>query len=683
MAAGRWIYQNLSFISQDPFSFTFSGSNWVSITWGYEVFIYTIYKLLNSHLAVTFVHSLAVFFAAYFTWKTYEITVAARKLNSNLETLISVGLFCLAFYFISPRWHQRPEVFSHLFGSVILYLLFKRKAASSGSLYFFIPLIQVLWVNSHGLFIFGPIFCFLFWITTRRRDFALTTFATSLACLINPRLLEGALYPFHLLKILRDPFFANTIPEAVAPFQGGVWTIYELGLGTWVLLFLIGLMMQVKNRSVEDSDLIFNKILFLGLAFTAFGAIRNVSILILWTLPFITSLTVEALKHIPGTEAVDSRLRARYLFAGFALLMTLVIGLRAKDLHSPMADQMFTEESAEFMTKHGFTKRTFANTEFANFMLFASEDYRSYIDSRFAELYPVSHFRRYMDIKAQPHLFNDEDKKWNFQAVALTHQAAMSKPLIQYLAQRQDWVPAFVDAFVVIFVKTTEAQRVFGNLSKNDHFNKMYQELQNRFSLSKSARALIALSDAQLMVNDTLAAKESLRLAQQVEPESKELASAQCRTNFIVIGERSTLLAKTKEPSSNQNEFQNLIMNTEDQCRLAQKLHRGQDISSAQVLAVIYFNTNRLDKSIETFGQVLRLDRTSYGAHFYLGRAYGIKGNLAETKKHLLEAARLRPYVSDPLTLLSQILEAAGSKDESQFYKQEAEKRSMASATGD
>ena len=91
---------------------------------------------------------------------------------------------------------------------------------------FVLPVVQVAWVNTQGLFVLGPIVLGFALIDAalrpgsfakaRRpwwRKVGLATFLTGVACLINPYGLSGALYPLELARTMSNPIFSTTIAE--------------------------------------------------------------------------------------------------------------------------------------------------------------------------------------------------------------------------------------------------------------------------------------------------------------------------------------------------------------------------------------------------------------------------------------------------------------------------------------
>src|SRR5437868_10106214 len=112
---------------------------------------------------------------------------------------LSVLLGSLAMSF---RWMERSSMFTDIFVTVVLgILLVELKAPSRWK--FLLPLIFLLWVNLHPGFPTGWALCGLALLVSlrrwRRKEFlqlAAVVLATVLICLLNPKGLDGVLYPF-------------------------------------------------------------------------------------------------------------------------------------------------------------------------------------------------------------------------------------------------------------------------------------------------------------------------------------------------------------------------------------------------------------------------------------------------------------------------------------------------------
>ena len=148
--------------------------------------------------------------------------------------------------------YVRPETLTLLYLSIFLAVITRwdrhpRLALSAA-------VVQVAWVNSHGLFVLGPIILVFGLIDAalrggifapeRRqwwRTILAASLATGLACLINPYGITGALYPIELAGTMSNPIFSRAYRGADADSRassgpGGLWNLpLQLHLATMVL----------------------------------------------------------------------------------------------------------------------------------------------------------------------------------------------------------------------------------------------------------------------------------------------------------------------------------------------------------------------------------------------------------------------------------------------------------------
>ncbi len=168
---------------------------------------------------------------------------------------------------LSGRMYIRPETLSLLYLSMFLAIISRWDRFPW--LAFLLPIVQVAWVNSHGLFVFGPIILVFGLIDAalrlgfrgpERKSWWRTilpaSLATGAACLINPYFLKGALYPLELAGTMSNPIFSRNIAE-LSPIprfiaNSGWWNLpLQLHLATIVLgalSFLIPLVWVVGVR---------------------------------------------------------------------------------------------------------------------------------------------------------------------------------------------------------------------------------------------------------------------------------------------------------------------------------------------------------------------------------------------------------------------------------------------------
>jgi tetratricopeptide (TPR) repeat protein len=214
LKAGDMIRQTGEIPRVDTFTYGAEGRPWIDLHWGFQVAVSWLYGqggVVALNLAKCAITCLAVF-----------LLITARKRDWPVWLMLLVWLPALLV--LSGRMYIRPETISLLYLSMVLAILFRWNRQPW--LAFALPVVQVFWVNTQGLFILEPIMIVFALVdevvrpgsfsTERRRWWKLILGACSLsalACLCNPYGLAGAFYPIQLQETMRNPIFKETILE--------------------------------------------------------------------------------------------------------------------------------------------------------------------------------------------------------------------------------------------------------------------------------------------------------------------------------------------------------------------------------------------------------------------------------------------------------------------------------------
>ncbi len=276
LRGGEWMLENKSFHKKDIFTYTVRGNEYIAMYWLYQIFLFLIYKL-SGYAGISILNSILI------TLLFYLVFLRMRKFNIPLW--ISSGVLFLMIFAMEIRFSARPEVLTWIFMALMLLTLdnyfYERK-----NYLFLLPLIQVLWVNFHGLFILGWVlmgFYFLsFWIHYKKFDrkfFSYILFAV-LGSLLNPYTWKGILFPFYLFTRLQSSsVFKNVISELTSPFSKKAIILMPKMPLVFFYIFLFSslllLILTFKKRKIHEFLLYFA---FLYLSCTA---IRNVPLFLI------------------------------------------------------------------------------------------------------------------------------------------------------------------------------------------------------------------------------------------------------------------------------------------------------------------------------------------------------------------------------------------------------------------
>jgi tetratricopeptide (TPR) repeat protein len=221
LRGGQWIRSHGHAPGLDPFTFGSQDRLWVDLHWGFEVVLSWAYDL--GGVAGIILLAATVAMAGLLT------ALAVRRPGAPLA--LAVICWVPALLLMSSRFNARPEMFTLLYLAAFLAVL--SRLDKRPALVWLLPLVQVLWVNTQGLFVLGPILVGFFLAERAVRrwwgkgpsfeyypkgqwQIPAAFAAVLLACLINPYGLEGALFPVLLYPKVSQA--GNPYKEYIAEF---------------------------------------------------------------------------------------------------------------------------------------------------------------------------------------------------------------------------------------------------------------------------------------------------------------------------------------------------------------------------------------------------------------------------------------------------------------------------------
>jgi tetratricopeptide (TPR) repeat protein len=226
----------------DLFTFTASpGTPWIDLHWLFQIAISYGFEhggVVALNLAKCGITCVAIL-----------LLVTARRRDWPVWAMLLAWLPALLV--LGGRMYIRPETLSLLYLSIFLAIISRWERFPWLAL--LLPMVQVVWVNSHGLFVLGPIILVFGLIDAALRlgfqgperkrwwrTILAASLATGAACSINPYFLTGALYPLELARTMSSPIFSRKIAE-LTPIplfiaRDGWWNLpLQLHLATMVL----------------------------------------------------------------------------------------------------------------------------------------------------------------------------------------------------------------------------------------------------------------------------------------------------------------------------------------------------------------------------------------------------------------------------------------------------------------
>lgn len=231
LAAGRWIAQHRTLPYTDVLSFTVPDHRWINLQWLYDLELYGLYAVGGTELLVIT--------AAL----TFSVVIALCIKNMR-RALGPVGASAMALWLTAiaqERFSLRPEMVSLVLLQMMLWLIATARR-DDGRRLWLLPLIMLVWVNSHSLFIIGVLVigCHVagalaahlpvlpggwressVWTPRATQRVLLSGAAAVLITVVNPYGVDGATFPFKLFAYFEssNPIF-QSIGEGRPPFSG-------------------------------------------------------------------------------------------------------------------------------------------------------------------------------------------------------------------------------------------------------------------------------------------------------------------------------------------------------------------------------------------------------------------------------------------------------------------------------
>ncbi|UCG31305.1 MAG: tetratricopeptide repeat protein [candidate division WOR-3 bacterium] len=327
LRGGQWILENGRFHSTDVFTYTVNHNEYIAMYWLYQVILYVLFSV-SGYIGLTSLNIL--FITSVFSLLLYRLRQA------GVYTWISTFTLFACAVAIEFRFLYRPEIITWIMLILTLTILDQYFVHRRNYL-FWLPVIQLFWVNLHGLFILGWFITATYFVSdwVHRKSFDKKMFKWSLislgASLINPYLTRGLAFPFYLFTRLRG---SNIFKPLITEFQSP-WTTKMMGsdsffltapLHWYYLLSILGFLLIVltyRKRRLHEY-LLWGTFFYLSVT-----AVRNVPLFMLVAVQIAAVSLHEVIQrvklrscHIPALNKISC-----VVPIAFAVLVML-LGLR-------------------------------------------------------------------------------------------------------------------------------------------------------------------------------------------------------------------------------------------------------------------------------------------------------------------------------------------------------------------
>lgn len=459
LKAGEYILSNGGWPTHDPFTYTLADHEYVDTSWGYQVLIAVVHRVAGPR-GLVLLHTalvLGIFFVLYRTARLVPADPA------SLGALLLVGgLAC------EMRFETRPEIVSYFLLAVVLHVL-HRHAEGRASPLWTLPVVHLVWANTHSLFVLGwaALACFgigLWWKrgSPDRRLLAWSTLCLP-AALINPYGWRGVLFPFKLAtRFQGSNVFAQAIGEFASPFALNLserFPFYPrvpiVSFRAFLVLSFLGALVALRRKRYWCT------LLWLAFVPLSYRMMRNLPILVVVALPAtVWALPLQTILERLGVGKDRGRTTA-WLARAVLALAAAVIGLRvvsdAYYVASRREDRFgwtwnrlaLPVDTAEFLRRSAFEGRVLNHLNLGGYLMWAT-DRPVFIDGRL-EVVGEEFFADYVKALESEEALEACVARYGIRWLIFPY--ANSPQLLGRVSRDGRWRLAHVDPVAAVFVR--------------------------------------------------------------------------------------------------------------------------------------------------------------------------------------------------------------------------------------
>jgi len=445
LRVGQHIFAAGEMIYADSFSYTFTDAVHRNHSAGAQLLMYSIWELAGYAGMSLFTAALAL------AGMVFLYRAGKGVIYMQAFVLIFGAASAAAF------WSPRPQMFSFLFASILIFLLFDFKRNGRNRLGWIVPLMW-LWGNTHGGFALGYVFVAAFmvgeWLNLA------SGMGDSVMPIAGIRQLLGVLTASTLLLAFNPngagiyalPFETLSLPELRRFIQEWQSPDFNLPL-TWGFMAL--LLMVVGG--VWASRLKFDWtewLLICGTLLMALTAARNLSVFAIAAVPIATHHFDHILTRNGWVLPPKARESPRRVGLNLLLLSLVALGALANVAAVADADAIdkglsraLPIDAVNHLNSAALEGNMFNSYNWGGYLMFHAPQHPVYIDGR-TDLY-ASFLNDYFRAAVGADGWREEFEEWDIQFALIETDSGLA----QKLAAAEDWRTEYQDALASIFVR--------------------------------------------------------------------------------------------------------------------------------------------------------------------------------------------------------------------------------------
>lgn len=450
------------------FSYTNPDFPFINTHWMFEVLVY--FSSLTIGLESLLILKIIIFLIS--VWLIFKITP-----KENQVLLLPVGFIFL--HVLRERTELRPEILSFLFTALTLFILekllvLKQMSSDRGTFVsttrtiFLLPLIQLIWINTHIYFFVGLALQVIFLVHMGSQNLrfhqnvpesgnkggsikllGVILLLSVAVSLINPNGLTGFLYPLNVTKNYGYTIVENQtmfLLESIN-FRNPNFLFVKISLGFIILSIFIAFLrkrVEIKNILLAVSGMTL--------------ALMNVR-----SFPYLVFLSLPATLQNFGPIKDRFTKTLIFIFSGLLILESYFYlsgdYYRSKDDDSKprLTLSESGKKALDFVVSHNLPNPIYNNFDIGSYIFYRGYPrYRVFVDGR-PEAYPKEFFSQvYIPTQSDYSRFKNLEDKLEFKTIifSITDQTPWGKAFLTSVTKDSDWKTVYIDDFIIILVKS-------------------------------------------------------------------------------------------------------------------------------------------------------------------------------------------------------------------------------------
>jgi len=467
LRAGQWMLEHNEILQADQFSYTRLGEEWKYPGWIFQILMYMIYNLLGlgglNILTATIVTTTFIFI-----WFTLEG-----------GPLLKAFVLVLAAATSAVYWAARPYLVTFLFSAIFFWILEDFRWRGKNRIYW-LPVIMLLWANSHGGFIIGFllwgvyllwfIWCLVSNLISKGNGFydypefkeykkqiikflVIGIFMLVAVC-INPSGPVMLLYPFKTIGI-------SVLRDYIEEWQSPNFHISSFQPFALMIVLIIGVLGASRKRIALTDFLLVSSFLYMS-----FYAARNVAIFALVTPAMITrhatviiNKSRRLIKVSPTPSAVSGR-RQQVLNSAIVIILIILVLVKAavdfpeKKNYENMVSN-FPVYAVNYLEDHKLSGHLFSTYNWGGYLMMELVEYPVFIDGR-TDLYTDAIVSEWLGVMRMEGGWGNTIEKYNIQTILIPADASLTN----WLDMDDEWKKIYIDEVSAIFTRNITEQNV-------------------------------------------------------------------------------------------------------------------------------------------------------------------------------------------------------------------------------